>query len=181
MKRAGQVGDRGPGALGRFRGARWKPAVEVCSTDSDPQPGSASIASFRLARSASKGSMWKLFAVLALAAPTACSTAQSYDPVVDLEGVDYAQYHADLADCRRYAERVDPAHEATTSALTGAVIGTALGAAIGAATGNAGFGAGVGAASGGGAGLLYGGSQAVADQEDIVRNCLQGRGYRVLR
>ena len=53
-------------------------------------------------------------AVLALAA-----CAQSYEPIVDMKGVDQARYQQDLAECRTYAEKVSPAGEAATSGVIG--------------------------------------------------------------
>jgi hypothetical protein len=107
--------------------------------------------------------------------------ARSYEPIVDTQGVDPAQYEADLADCRAYAEQVDPAAEAGTGALIGGAIGAALGAIAGAFSGDAGSGAAVGAAVGGAGGGISGGAEGVAGQRQVIRNCMSGRGYTVLR
>lgn len=106
---------------------------------------------------------------------TACATTPSYRPVVDMQGVDANAFEQDLAQCKTYANQVSPGQ----SAATGAVVGTAFGALLGAAVGgraNAGLGARLGAAEGLGVGAASG----VASQFDIVKNCLRGRGYRVL-
>lgn len=107
--------------------------------------------------------------------------ARSYDPIIDTQGVDPARYQADLADCRAYAEQVDPAAEAGTGALIGGAIGAALGAIAGAFSGDAGSGAAVGAAVGGAGGGISGGAEGVSGQRQVIRDCLSGRGYNVLR
>ena len=64
----------------------------------------------------------------------------------------------------------------TGCASDGTMTQTGQGAAIGAITGNAGQGAGIGAVTGGAE------SARISDREraNVVRNCLRGRGYRVL-
>ncbi len=125
----------------------------------------------------------KTHAALAAAALGLAACAQTYQPIVDLGGVDQAKYQRDLADCRQYAEQVDPAGEA----MAGALLGAALGAALGAVTGSfdngisAGTGAAAGAAYGGTLGVASGAAGGVGGQIDVIRNCLRGRGYNVLR
>jgi len=109
--------------------------------------------------------------------------AQSYQPIVDMGGVDQARYQRDLAACRQYAEQVNPAGEV----IAGAVLGAALGAALGAVTGS--FDSGIGSGASAAAGAAYGGTLGVAGgaangvggQIEVIRNCLRGRGYNVLR
>lgn len=104
-----------------------------------------------------------------------CATTPSYRPVVDMQGVDANAYERDLVECKAYAAQVSPGQ----SAAAGAVVGTAFGALLGAAIGgrdNVGLGARVGAAQGLGVGAASG----VSSQFDILKNCLRGRGYRVL-
>ena len=113
-----------------------------------------------------------LAASIALAS---CATAPSYRPVVDTQGVDLNRYEQDLSDCKSYAAQVDPARRATGGAIVGALFGAALGGAIGGRD-FAGTGARIGAVEGVGVGAASG----VVDQHTIVRNCLTGRGYRVL-
>lgn len=108
------------------------------------------------------------FAVLTLAA---CSGATG--PIIDTKGVDMAKYDQDRTECESYATQVSTG----TAVGKGAVGGAAVGAAIGAiAGGGAGQGAGIGAVTGGAQ------SARISDREkaDVVRNCLRGRGYRVL-
>ena len=116
--------------------------------------------------------------VTALSFVAAC--AQTYQPIVDMKGVDQALYAQDLAECRIYAEQVSPAGQAVAGALVGAAAGAAIGAATGAAVGQAGYGASVGAASGGSYGTFAGAAHGVTAQITIIRNCLFGRGYKVL-
>ena len=104
------------------------------------------------------------------------SGCATYRPIVDTKGVDRNAYEADLKECQEYAKQVDPGNEAATGAMAGAAFGALLGAAIG-GRGTAGYGARVGAAQGVGAGVAHG----MAGQIQVIRNCMAGRGYRVLR
>jgi hypothetical protein len=111
--------------------------------------------------------------LIVLAAVTflgACSGASG--PIVDTKGVDMARYERDKAECEAYANQVSTGQAVGKGAAGGAVVG----AAIGAITGNAGQGAGIGAVTGGAE------SARISDREkaNVVRNCLRGRGYRVL-
>lgn len=116
--------------------------------------------------------------VLALALLAGC--AHSYQPIVDLQNVDQMRYQQDLAVCRQYADQVDPVKEAGTDLLIGALGGAALGAATGAIAGDAAMGAATGAAIGGIGGAGVGGVSGAERQKQIIRNCLSGRGYKVL-
>jgi len=105
---------------------------------------------------------------LALAA---CASA----PIIDPQGTNPARYQEDLAECQAIADQVKVGRQATGRAAAGALIGAAVGAAVGnsdSAKRGAGAGAVVGAAKGTGSGL--------SEQKTVVRNCLRGRGYRVL-
>jgi outer membrane lipoprotein SlyB len=117
----------------------------------------------------------------ALAAAALAGCAQTYEPIVDMKGVDQARYQQDLAECRTYAEKVSPAGEAATSGIIGGAIGAALGAIVGAFGGGAGRGAALGAGVGGVAGGATGGLHGVEGQKQVINNCLRGRGYAVLR
>ena len=120
--------------------------------------------------------------VLLLGLISLAGCAGSYEPIIDRKaGIDEAKYQQDLSECRGYAEQVSPAGDAATSAGIGAVLGAALGAIGGAITGSAGTGAAVGAAVGGAGGIASGIGSGVSSQKDIIRNCLQGRGYSVLQ
>ena len=118
-----------------------------------------------------------MLAVLILAI-SACAT---YRPIVDMKGVDQGRYEADLKECQVYAEQVSPAGHAAVGAGIGAGIGAVLGAIIGSFFGEAGRGAGMGAALGGAQGAIGGGAEGAQGQVNIIRNCMAGRGYRVLR
>ncbi len=106
--------------------------------------------------------------------------AQSYQPIVDLKGVNTARYQQDLAECRQYAEQVDVGGNTAIGAVGGAGLGAALGAAAGAIGGNAGAGAATGALVGGVGGTGAGVGTSVQRQKTIINNCLNRRGYKVL-
>ena len=86
--------------------------------------------------------------------------------VVDKQGIDEAQYQQDLSDCRAVAAE---------GAAGGAIIGGILGAIFG----NSGT---AGRMAGGGAVIGAAGKAGDAEQEksQVVKNCMRGRGYRVL-
>lgn len=109
------------------------------------------------------------FAAITLVAG-AC--ASHPDPIVDMKGVNAAQYEKDLAECRIYADNVS----VTEGTAKGAAVGAVVGAAIGAIGGDAGQGAGVGGISGG----AQSGLQNKREKERVVKRCISGRGYRVL-
>lgn len=106
--------------------------------------------------------------------------ASTYQPIVDMKGVDNARYQQDLSECRQYAGQVDVAEDTATDTLIGAGIGAALGAAVGAIGGDPGTGAAIGATAGGIGGGASGGMSSAQRQKSIINNCLAGRGYRVL-
>jgi outer membrane lipoprotein SlyB len=101
----------------------------------------------------------------------------SYRPLVDARSVSSPQqYERDLRECQHYAAQVSPGQSAVAGALFGALLGVAISGAIG---GNryvtehvAAAGAVQGAASG-----AAGGADA---QVQIIRNCMDDRGYAVL-
>ena len=97
-----------------------------------------------------------------------------YRPIVDMKGVDQAQYERDLSECQQYAEQVNVAGETATSGAIGAGVGGAIGAVT---SGRVGTGAAVGAI----VGVASGGSHAASGQKQVINRCLIGRGYRVLR
>lgn len=112
-----------------------------------------------------------------------CATQQEQVPgaggvVIDTYGVNMQQYQMDLADCQRLAvaSRNDQGRRGVTRAAGGALLGGALGAIIGDTSRAAAAGAGTGALLGGVSGV----SSANIEADRIVRNCLLGRGYRVL-
>ncbi len=112
---------------------------------------------------------------------TACTNQQSsqyHDNsgiIIDTQGVDMHRYNADLADCRHYAEQVPTGQRTTTASVGGAIVGGVLGAVVGNSD-TAAKSAGVGAVTG----ALGGYSDGRHEKQQVVRNCLAGRGYRVL-
>ena len=105
-----------------------------------------------------------------LALTSACTTTDEI--IIDTKGVDMARYEQDLAECRVYSSEVQTGKKVATGAASGAVVG----GLIGAITGDAGKAAGVGAVGGG----AKGASEGAKDEVRVVKNCLRGRGYRLL-
>lgn len=95
--------------------------------------------------------------------------------IIDTQGVDMAAYYTDLDDCKHYAEQVNAGEKVISSGAGGAVLGGVLGAVVGNST-TAAKGAGVGAVTGGAKGY----SESEREKQRVIRNCLKGRGYRVL-
>jgi len=100
----------------------------------------------------------------------ACTTTDEI--IIDKKGVDMTRYAQDLAECRTYANEVRTGEKVAKGAASGAVVG----GLIGAITGDAGKAAGVGAVGGGARGANEGSREEV----QVVKNCLRGRGYRIL-
>lgn len=105
----------------------------------------------------------------------ACANEAGRGVIIDRKGVDMAQYERDLAECTSYAEEVRAAEQVAANAAGGAVVGGAVGAVTRGSSG---------AKDGAAVGAIIGGAQgtrgAWREQQRVVRNCLQGRGYRVL-
>ncbi len=98
-------------------------------------------------------------------------------PIVDMKGVNTHQYEQDLAECATYADEV----EVTRKALGGAAAGAAVGAVLGAIwDGHSGSDVGRGAASGAVLGGAGGVGSGLGERDQVVKNCLRGRGYHVL-
>lgn len=104
------------------------------------------------------------------------SGCASYKPVVDMKGVSQSVYDEDLKDCQALAKERDPAAQAAGGAIAGALFGALLGVAVGGSSSYAGYGAGIGAVQGAGLGVAHG----AGSQVGIIKNCMAGRGYRVL-
>ncbi|MEQ8857520.1 MAG: hypothetical protein RIC56_02625 [Pseudomonadales bacterium] len=114
-----------------------------------------------------------LLVCLMLILATGCAGRRG--PIVDMRGVDAAQYRLDRMECQEYAEQVAVGGRAAGGAAAGAVVGGLIGAAVGnsdTAKRTAGAGAVVGGARGTG--------DAVQERQMVVRNCLRNRGYAVL-
>jgi len=111
--------------------------------------------------------------IASLLAVVGCTTTDEI--IIDEKGVDMSAYRRDLADCQGYSQSVKTEEKAARGAASGAVLGGAIGAITGGGHGAA-TGAGVGAVGGGARGLEEGARTEV----QVVKNCLRGRGYRVL-
>lgn len=117
--------------------------------------------------------MKPLIPILAtIVAMAACTTTSEI--IIDTKGVNMAKYEDDLAECQVYADQVLVGQKTAKGAASGAVIGGAIGGVSD--RHDAGEGAAVGAITGGARGL----SEGERDQVRVVKNCLRGRGYRVL-
>ncbi len=109
---------------------------------------------------------------------TACagnSHRSSSGIIIDNKGVNMSAYYQDLHECRNYASQVNVGGQIAGKTIGGAVIGGAIGAIAGdsdAAKRAAGV--------GGLLGAVKGSAQARREKQRVVRNCLAGRGYRVL-
>lgn len=116
--------------------------------------------------------LWILLATLTL---SACQSNPAQRVIVDTKNVDPAVYQQDLSECSALADQARPGGSAARGALGGAVIGGALGGIFGdsrSAARMAGGGAVLGGASQAGAGY--------SERDRVLRNCMSGRGYRVL-
>ena len=114
-------------------------------------------------------------ALITLAALLTTACASSKRVVVDKQGIDEAQYQQDLTDCRTVADEVSTGRDAAEGAAGGAIIGGILGAIFGNSST-------AGRMAGGGAVIGAAGKAGDAEQEksQVVKNCMRGRGYRVL-
>ncbi len=110
-----------------------------------------------------------------LIAAALLSACASRGPIIDTQGVDMTRYDQDLAQCQAYSGQVNTGAEAGKSAVGGAAVGAVLGAIVG-NSGTVARGAGVGGVLGGARGAARG----EGEKEQVVKNCLRGRGYRVL-
>ena len=95
--------------------------------------------------------------------------------IIDTKGVDQYAYERDFRDCEAYADQVAVGRQAAGGAVAGAVIGGAVGAIAG-DSGTAKRSAGVGGVVGG----AKGASSGLQERDRVIKNCLRGRGYRVL-
>lgn len=105
---------------------------------------------------------------------TACASNSSR-VIVDPQGVDMGLYQQDLAECERLAEQTGTGQKTATGAIAGAVVGGLLGAAVGNSS-TAGRGAAVGAVVGGASAA----GSSTQDETSVAKNCMRGRGYRIL-
>ncbi|MDF3030312.1 MAG: hypothetical protein K0R03_870 [Moraxellaceae bacterium] len=111
----------------------------------------------------------------AVALLAGCQSNPAERVIIDPKGVDQAVYQQDLAECNTIAQQAKPGRSAMRGAIGGAVIGGALGGAMGDSRT-------AGRMAGGGA-VIGGASQAgegMSERDRVLRNCMTGRGYRVL-
>jgi hypothetical protein len=116
---------------------------------------------------------YRITSIIALLALAACTTTDEI--IIDEKGVNMGAYQTDLAECQQYAGGVQTEAKAAKGAASGAVVGGLVGAITGGGSGAA-KGAGVGAVGGGARGINEGEQSEV----QVVKNCLRGRGYKVL-
>jgi len=102
----------------------------------------------------------------------AVACAANPDPIVDMRGVDPVLYQQDLADCKVYTRQI----QTEVGVAKGAAGGAAVGGAVGAISGDTAKGAGIGAVAGGAKSAQLN----EREKQQVVKNCLRGRGYRVL-
>jgi len=131
----------------------------------------------------------KQCSVLAVIATLYMPAAHANNVVVDMSQVqDYNQYQIDLQQCEGLAVQNQPDAPQRDSVAGTAVKGAAVGAAAGAVSGGSGSkaakkGAGVGviaAASRNSRNRRAASANASAQADQIVKNCMRGRGYNVL-
>ena len=84
-------------------------------------------------------------------------------PIIDPQGVDMGRYQADLTECEAIADQV-PVGE---RAVAGAAVGAAVGGVVGGIMGNRRT-------------AVQGAASGMRERDQVVHNCLRGRGYRVL-
>lgn len=109
---------------------------------------------------------------------TACKSVEKLagnQPIIDTKNVNLVQYDADLAECQDYAYEVAVAQKTVSSTVAGAAIGGLFGAVLGNSN-TAQRGAGVGAIGGGSRGI----GESIRERDQVIKNCLHGRGYHVL-
>jgi len=112
-------------------------------------------------------------ATLFALAPAIFGCAANNEPIIDTKNVDMTMYEQDLTECKSYAEQVDT----KTGVAKGAAGGGAVGAGVGAiAGGSISKSAGIGALLGG----AKSANRATDDKNNVVKQCLRGRGYKVL-
>jgi len=96
------------------------------------------------------------------------------DPIIDTKGVNPDKLAQDWDECEAFTHEIDIS--------TGVAKGASLGGAVGAATGAASNRREVDEAAG--LGAIYGGTrsglEADREKQKVFKNCMRGRGYRVL-
>lgn len=119
-----------------------------------------------------------IYPAIILLTLTACKSVEDITgnkPIIDTKGVNIAQYNQDLLECQAYADEVAVAQKVAVGTVAGAAVGGVFGAVLGNSN-TAQRGAGVGAIGGGARGV----GESLRERDQVTRNCLIGRGYRVL-
>ena len=121
----------------------------------------------------------KAFSISLMVIFSGCATTGDGLPstrvITDTQAADMTQYNKDMYECRQYAAQINVGADALGGLIAGALIGAAIGAAIGNSD-TAEMGAGLGAIDG----VTEGASGALSEQDKVIKNCLLGRGYKVL-
>ena len=117
-----------------------------------------------------------LLGVLCITVGCATSNVFVDEPIIDRKGVDMAKYAVDKAECEAYATEVKRGEKIARGTVGGAVVGGTIGAILNRGGNSAERGAGVGAVTGG----LGGAREGNQEMERVIKQCLRGRGYRVL-
>lgn len=117
-----------------------------------------------------------------LVAGCAAPQPQGHRTLVDTyaPGFSYEQYRTDMDQCNSFAAQRPVGESAANGAVGGLVVGALFGALVGSAYHDTGYGAAYGAALGTTSGAVHGAASGVEAQKSIVRECMRGRGYRVL-
>lgn len=114
----------------------------------------------------------RILVLSCLLALSACTTTNEI--IIDEKRSNMTNYEADLADCESYAEQVRVGEKTVKGAASGGAVGGAVGSVSN--RHDTGEGAAIGAITGGAKGL----NEGERDKVRVVKNCLRGRGYRVL-
>lgn len=116
-----------------------------------------------------------ILTLFALIAAHLAGCAAHPEPIIDLKGVDQAQFVEDWNQCESYSNEVQVAKGTAKGTAVGAVIGAIAGAIGGNSTTT-----GIGAAHGGLQGGTASGFEASEEKKRVFKNCMSGRGYVVL-
>ena len=114
-----------------------------------------------------------LISTVILAMLTLNGCARHAKIIIDPQGVDMAQYQADLADCQNLADQVES--NVGEGIVGGAIVGALFGAILG-SNRTANRTAKIGALSGG----LSAGGEEHHQRDSVLKNCLHNRGYQIL-
>jgi len=94
------------------------------------------------------------------------------EPIIDTKGVNMKLYEQDLEECTVYSQQINTGEGVVKGAAAGAAIGTATGAISGHPAEGAGYGA------------IAGSTKSARlnerEKQQVVKNCLRYRGYKVL-